>query len=388
VLHYELGDGTANPIVIDHGQNSWAVDALVNKNRGIIGLTTAAPGSAVIVSAVPNTPNQIVIDPDEAWGVGEMHLTLVVYAGSDTTAPDAPVISPNVIGATSISVTATTPAGTVGWNWFKGTDYVATTYAPAYLYDGLTPNNAYPLSVQGFDRAGNLSAKSAPITPSTTASPSAVFVSAGPGAANNNPDYNFRTTPPWVQSVGVGRALVGLVVVSHNGWFGPTGYDALRMDSDKDGSLPMLASIGIGVPNQNQGVVAIFGKLNATVGDHSLTGYVAESGFGFDGIKGASAAYQNVSAFGAPTVLQSTDVVPLNLAATTAVGNMLVLGVGMSAAPVGFNQTQRTMLGQAMNGMGDYMLLGDAPGTGAPLAFTTTNAALFGAIILPLIKSA
>lgn len=243
-----------------------------------------------------------------------------------------------------------------------------------------------------YDDAGNTLTLAASGGGGSTAPTSVAVARVGTAQRNTTAASSPMSASPGasveVQSGDVRPCLVAMVTVSHNSWFGPgnaawsepKGYDTLTVTSSLGDVLTFIGYGVDGPSGQNQGLVALFAKTDATVGVHNLPATVAEAGMGFDAIAVQGMVLTGVGSIGTPVTAPAGGAGALNLTVTSAAGSLVVVAGAFSTDITGFSGTTQWKLGSAVNGTADYSLLGTAPGATSVTLTTTSTGHVLGAI--------
>ncbi len=153
--------------------------------------------------------------PDAPGPTDALAPEAAVEAG-DTTPPTMPTTLAST-GATDASITlswtaSTDNVGVTGYKIFRNGAQVGTSPTASYVDMGLTASTMYTYTVSAYDAAGNDSARSAPLTVSTTAPP----------------DTTPPTVPAGLTSTGVTNASITLSWTASTDNVGVTGYKIFR----------------------------------------------------------------------------------------------------------------------------------------------------------------
>ena len=378
-----VGDGTSGPFTITH--NLGSRDVLVNVYK------TGGTYEQIMVRTDRVTPNTVVLGPDGIWTTNQYRVLVGFIAQSDSIAPTTPVLAVTAYTTTSLTVSATNSTdavGVVAYNWYLNNSFVATTTGSSYIYAGLDTATSYNLSVSASDFAGNESSRSSVVSQSTDIPASVVYDATGVGAYSVSAAGNTQTVS-WTHAVGSGgsRYLIVGVVVSHASWNDPATYTSMTLTSSLGGTFTRIGYRGMSTAGQYQGSVNFFALQSPTVGTHTLTASVTASQF-VDRIMGNSVSYQNVGSLGTPVTATSTaSNAAMNLSVPSATNNYTVALGAFNASPSGFNRTSRYAYGSAVNGNGDYMILGDAAGAASVSYTTSSTGHSYTAIGVNLIKA-
>ncbi|MDP2877227.1 MAG: fibronectin type III domain-containing protein, partial [Holophaga sp.] len=179
----------AAPAAITAGQSStlsWSVSGhtslAINQNVG------AVTGSSQTVS--PTSTLTYTLTATNATGSSTATATVTVTVTvtpvtPDTTAPSIPTgLAASTITATGLTLTwtaATDNVAVTGYRVYRGTataPIAALTTGTTYTDTGLTASTPYTYTVVAFDAAGNASAKSSPVTATTSAVATTPVISA------------------------------------------------------------------------------------------------------------------------------------------------------------------------------------------------------------------
>ncbi|MFC5405544.1 fibronectin type III domain-containing protein [Cohnella soli] len=199
-----------------------------------------------------------------------------VSAGSggsgDTQAPTAPTnlaVTGKTSSSMSLSWTASTDnVGVIGYDVYRGGNYVGTTTATTYTDTGLAASTSYSYTVKAKDAAGNISGASNPVTDTTSAS----------GGGSSLLLDNFDDSPAWpgtndlgkwagangfVNNAGVIESSALKLQYNNGGWFG----------SDVNQSLTsytkMIVRIKGGAGGEQSHFHVSLGGVDKTFGDFS-----------------------------------------------------------------------------------------------------------------------
>lgn len=198
-----------------------------------------------------------------------------------------------------------------------------------------------------------------------------------PMVANGSPNATL-TTPNAAITPGVlvNPCLVAVVVTSHANTRSCVNYSALSCTSSVDGPLTELTRLDI--RNSNQGGAAIFYKTGVSPDAANLTAsYTFGGGQYGDRIRLIVGLYYHVhqaTPFRQFAAGYHDNAVLAAALAGMQSSSMAVLGEGAASAITGFSQTQRQTGGASVNGLGDYILLGDAAPTDGAVSFATDSA--------------
>lgn len=198
-----------------------------------------------------------------------------------------------------------------------------------------------------------------------------------PMVANGSPNATL-TTPNAAITPGalVNPCLVAVVVTSHANTQSCINYSNLACSSSVDGPLTELTRLDI--RNSNQGGAAIFYKTGVSPDAANLSAtYTFGGGQYGDRIRMIVGLYYNVHQ-SAPfrqfaTGFHDNAVLAAALAGMQS-SSMAVLGEGAASSITGFSKTQRQVGGASVNGLGDYILLGDAAPAEGAVSITTDSA--------------
>lgn len=399
VYERNIGAGDALPITITHGLNSRSVKlAMVRKNIGVAApLTSVLQGAEILVAnrLDPADPfNKIIVEPDEAWGVDEFHAVVEAYLGSsDITAPTAPVIAYGTITANTVALTATGATDAVGvvlYNWFNFGSYIGTSSAASFTATGLASGTPQSFQVAAVDSAGNQSALSNTVTPSTSAGPAVAFDAVGPYVQAAASTVNGVVSTTITVGSGANRILVVACETSHlNAINYPSGFSVVSCVSDNGGALTLLDFATIGTVNA--GHVFLYYMLNPPTGVHNITFTTnsTPSSNWQDFVRIAAASYANVGSIVARAKRSASGVsAALAAAVTSAVGNMAVLHVASATSAITLTAgTNRANGGADGNGSCDFLRLADAAGA-ATVNFTGSNSVVHAYVSADLVKAA
>lgn len=194
---------------------------------------------------------------------------------------------------------------------------------------------------------------------------------------NGSPNATL-TTPAAAITPGplVNPCLVCVVVTSHANTRTCQNYSAWSCSSSVDGALTELVRRDI--RDSNQGGAAIFYKTGVSPDAANITStYTFGGGQYGDRIRMIVGLYYNVNQ--AQPFRQYATGAPDNLALAAALSGMEpsslgVFGEGSASSVAGFSGNQRQLGGSSVNGLGDYVLLGDAAPVDGAVALTSTSA--------------
>jgi hypothetical protein len=395
-----LGDGTQGPFTVPHNKNTRTVlSCEVIKNVGGVSLTAAEQGAVVDCQwkRDPNDPlNKVIVAPDEAWGLNEMRIGLLLaIGGSDVAAPSAPTLTVNSVTDSTITVTAagaTDNVGVTGINWYLNGASITTQAPGQYTFTGLTVQTGYTITATAIDAAGNQSplAATSPATTTTNGTPVQRRAAGtyGPGSGSQFA-WSAAST---VNGVQVGDIIIAYGITSHvNGINPSTGFNTLTMTSNlANTTFTKVASIASN--SGNNGTMHVFIATAGTAGNHVCTfnSNSTPSGQWQDRNNCVAAAYQGVGSYQIRNTTPTGASGALNAAnITSAAGNMVVLGLGTDQSAVGTltGGTQRVGGGASGNGQIDFLYLIDAPGAAA-VTITDTGSRQHTYIAVDLVKAA
>jgi hypothetical protein len=324
----------------------------------------------------------------------------------DTEAPTAPTLAEVSHTSTTITVSvsgATDNVGVTGYHFYNNGDRVTTggpVAGPNYSYTGLTASTTYSqLNATAVDAQGLESPFSNTVSVTTNAaggSGPVTFDSVGTTSLQDD-TAGTNKTGTVNHTVGAGLTnsvlLVG-VAVSHASWMSQTSIDTFTVTSNVgNGITTNFTHLSpspvddIGPSGQKQGSFHWFYLMNPIAGAHVLTVHV-QDGNTFASVKAQSLSYSGVGAVTINTCTGANVTGALSVATTgVTVDDFALLGAVFNSAPAGFNKTTRHSAGAAVNGLADYILIGEASVTANP-SFTTSSNSHYNAAASVLLQKA
>lgn len=328
------------------------------------------PGPAVltIVGGQPNLGNAVTVRPAPA--------ALVVTAGAPAvTVSDHKVVRP---GGAAIAATGGAPAVTVTNHQRVvpgGAALTITMGAPVVTVSDhklVTPGAAALTITMG--------------TPTVTVASIAVTrVATGTMQRQTGSGVTRTITIPITIPAGTKELLVP-VVTSHDGWYNYTAYSTFTAVSDVDGALSLELAVTGWPGGQPTGSAAFFRKTNPTAGTHNITVTFTVAGFVATSLQGTALGYAGVTSITGQVTANNTSASASSRTVAAGANDMAVYCGGFDGTPGTFNQTNIQNGGGAVAGIGDYILVGEAAGTGAagPVTFTTATARMFEIVAMCL----
>lgn len=198
------------------------------------------------------------------------------------------------------------------------------------------------------------------------------------GMVSNGSSGGTLSTPNAAITPGVlvNPCLVAVVVTSHSNGRNSSGYSPFSCSSSVDGALTELSRRDI--RDSNNGAVGIFYKTGVSPDAANISAtYNLGNGQWGDRIRMIVGLYYNVHQ--ATPFRQFASGAHDSVVLAAALSGMrstsrAVLGMGASSDITGFTGAQRQVGGSSVNGLGDYVLLGDATPTDGDVALTTGSA--------------
>jgi len=203
--------------------------------------------------------------------------TATTQAAADLTAPSVPsnvTATPQSSSFMSLSWSASTDnTGVVGYRVFRDAIQIATTLSPAFSDSGLSASTTYSYAVAAVDAAGNVSARSAPVSGSTLAAGSTLtYTTTFP--LTENP---ISESGQWINGAAVGldwsdvSTTQGLAIGREYGW---NGYDDATAVLSGRWGPDQTAEATVYSVNQNDSIFEeVELRLRVTIAPHSITGY-------------------------------------------------------------------------------------------------------------------
>ena len=400
VFEVDFGVGDANPITIVHGMNTRSLAAAeVWKNGGGVSLNPSIlPGQRVGFIDIQRTPgnelNAVTLKPDVPIGQGEFRLVLVGVIGtSDVTAPTVPTLAYDQVTSSGFRVTASGASdavGVVGHHWFVNGSYVTTTPGNEYVHTGGAPNLTYSVQAKAIDRAGNESALSVAVTPTTSGVPVAFNNSSGVQTAAAN-QANGSSTRVVTVPVG-GGTIVAWYVTTHVNGINPTtgfgsGPTAVATIGGTSYSMTKVASVSSS--SGNTGTLHCFILNNAPAGSASVAMTSNSGGTWMDAVRGSAMVYTGDGSYVLRVTRTGQGSAALAAAVQAAAGNMAVLGIAHDGTYSDLSGNVRDTGGGAVNGSADYLSVTDAPGeVDGTVDFTASTSRAHAFIALELVRAA
>lgn len=384
---YRVGNGTSDPIVI----NTGAPTRIIEPHIWDIPTGQKVHGTNIVVTG----PGIVELRPDQVVSLNRWRVFCDIRLGFDDVDPPAvPVLTvlSKGIDFVTVQATATDASALDRWGWWLDGVLIGITPGTTntFTFTGLDPFVEYDFGANVADIYDNVQTTLGVVTATTDPITSVLLDSVATGIST----HGFTAWSHTVAAHG-GRALLAFQVYTAPGgnWTNfVTGTHTVT--SDLDGALPFLGGVNLGPSGQWSGALLAFGKLGATVGDHTLTpAAVSDPAVAIKPISTSLSYYgvdQGVAL--AAQLFPTYSIGTLNMAVTGGeTGDVLVGAGGFNAtapAPASLGQTARWVGGASNTGFGDGMAVADAAGDGTTKNFTSTTSAHRGGVAVRLKKAA
>lgn len=386
---FYIGDGTAYTFVLTHTYGTRDVGVLVEYNDGtgrVVHPDITHPTKDTVAigfrGTTPPTPNQF-------------QVSLEKRGQTDVTPPTTPTLTAGTITTTTIAVTASgstdAGGGTLRYVYYLNgvIQNAIPTSSTTFTYTSLTPGTMYTLAVVSVDTAGNPSAPSTNITPSTDAA-TAITLNVRSGGARVTSGF---PTDSFTVGAGSNRRAWAFIYVSttqdiSGALGGGAGFwDTLLLPSTNGSNWDFVDAVTVGsFTSSKLGCCLVFKKDNVATGAHSLTPNIVKSGITINAVALEALVLNGCDLATSITMLKengnSSAAIGLTLTDPVDSSWGICATVASAVIATGASPAATYSAGSSVTGNGDYALLQDhaVPTGSANDPFTSTPTVVHGSI--------